>query len=396
MTIISAVEIGRLTRRLPTTYWIFTLLCFLASPLAAKPRARDLGIPFRGATGPLNAITDVSGVEVGQVSILRGKGKKGEMHPARTGVTVVFPTGRKKMTSVPASWDTYNAYGDMTGLLWLQDSGLLSGPVALTNTYSVGVVRDSIIKWVHERFPNLSENDMPLPVVGETDDSWVNDIDSHWVEKSHVYEALDHATGGPVAEGNIGAGTGTVTFRFKSGMGTSSRKIEGGYMVGVLVQSNFGLRTDMEVAGVPVGLELEKVKLPIENPLPKRDGSICVILATNAPLLPHQMKRLVRHVSAGMVRSGGIGRTSSGDLFVGFSTALPQTDAQGIQHWASLANDRLDPVFEGAVWATEEAIINALVAAEDMSGTNGNTYFAVPHDQLIAAMKKYNRLRPGK
>jgi L-aminopeptidase/D-esterase-like protein len=279
----------------------------------------------------------------------------------------------------------------MTGTSWLEESGLAEGPIALTNTQSVGVVRDAMVDWIHRHFPQNEEEAM-LPIVGETDDSWVNDLFSFHVKRSHVFEAADKATGGPIEEGNVGAGTGTVTFRFKSGIGTSSRVIEGGYVVGVLVQSNFGVREDMLVAGIPVGRELKNVKLPLENPLPRRDGSINVVLITDAPLLPHQMKRVMKRAAVGLARDGSLGRNSSGDFFVGVSTALPETDAKGLLHWTSLPNDKIDAVFAGAVEATEEAIVNALVAAEDQSGVNGNTYYAVPHEKLQDVLRKYNRL----
>jgi D-aminopeptidase len=348
------------------------------STTLAAIRARDLGVRFDGTPGPLNAITDVTGVEVGQVSVISGKGKKGELTTARTGVTVIFPLGKKSVSGIPGAWWTLNGNGEITGVSWLEESGLLEGPIGLTNTLSVGVVRDTLADWVHKKFPGDPETGM-LPFVAETDDSWLNDLYGHHVKRNHVFEAIEKATTGPVAEGSVGAGTGTVAFGFKSGIGTSSRKTPSGYSVGVLVQSNFGQRADLKILGTPVGKNLSDVLLPKENPLPRRDGSIVVVIGTDAPLLPHQVKRLVKRAALGLARTGSLGRNSSGDFFIGFSTVRPKDQENGRQLWVSIKNEAIDELFAAVVESTEESIINALVAAKDSTGINGNQYFALPH-----------------
>ena len=360
---------------------ILVVSFLLTTTLCAKPRARELGIPLDGEPGPMNAITDVAGVEVGQVSVLAGRGVKGEHHTARTGVTVIFPRGKKLMSGIPGGWTTLNGNGEVTGTSWLQESGLLEGPIALTNTHSVGLVRDSIVDWVHQKFPN-NFDDALLPVVGETDDSWLNDLYSFHVRKKHVFEAINKANSGPVEEGAVGAGTGTVTFGFKAGIGTSSRVTEGDYTVGVLVQSNFGRREDFKVAGIPVGKILAKEYVGIDNPRSRRDGSIVVIVATDAPLLPHQVQRMVKRVSLGLARTGALGRNTSGDFFIGFSTSAPKEMNKSTQVWVGLKNEALDPIFQAAVQSTEEAILNAIVGAKDVKGINGSQYFALPGERL--------------
>lgn len=364
------------------------LICFfIFSTLAiGADRARDLGIAFDGNPGPLNAITDVAGVEVGQVTIQSGRGVKGELHTARTGVTVVFPRGKKLATGgVPGNWASLNANGEATGVNWLKESGFLEGPVALTNTQSIGLVRDSIVDWIHRKFPGNSDEAM-LPVAGETDDSWLNDLYSFHVKKEHVFKALNSAKTGPVAEGAVGAGTGTVSFGFKAGIGTSSRRTAMGHTVGVLVQSNFGRREDLKILGVPVGKILKNEFLGVDNPIPRRDGSIVVVLATDAPLLPHQLQRLANRVAIGLGRTGSVGRNSSGDFFIAFSTMAPQEGPNRTQIWTGLKNDAIDGLFEATVQSTEEAIINSLVAAKTTSGINGCKYFALPHDRLRKIM----------
>jgi D-aminopeptidase len=353
-------------------------LSLLSSFSLAAVRARDLGIKFDGKPGPSNAITDVNGVEVGQVSVVSGKGTKGEFHTARTGVTIVLPLGKKSVEGVPGAWWTLNGNGEMTGVSWLEESGLLEGPIGLTNTLSVGVVRDALADWVHKKFPEDPETGM-LPFVAETDDSWLNDLYGHHVTKKHVWEALEKATPGAVAEGAVGAGTGTVAFGFKSGIGTSSRTTPAGYTVGVLVQSNFGQRSDLKILGIPVGKNLSKTLLPKVTALPHRDGSIVVVIATDAPLLPHQVKRLVKRAALGLARTGSLGRNSSGDFFIGFSTARPKDQGDGTQTWVAIKNDTIDDLFGAVVQSTEESIINALIAAKDSTGINGNQYFAIPH-----------------
>lgn len=365
-------------------YFLFLALFFSQWIFAATPvRARDLGVPFEGVPGTYNAITDVKGVEVGHATILSGKGVLGEMNTARTGVTVLFPLGKNSISGVPGAWFSLNGNGEMTGTTWLDESGLLEGPIGLTNTMSVGTVRDSLTEWVHQKFPKNSDLAL-LPFVAETDDSWLNSTFSYHVKKNHVFEAINSAKSGPVEEGAVGAGTGTVTFAFKAGIGTSSRKTKSDYTVGVLVQSNFGKREDLVLKGVPLGKMLSKSYLPVENPLPKRDGSIITVIATDAPLLPHQVRRLTKRVALGLSRTGAFARNSSGDIFIGFSTQLPKESKKGIQTWTSIKNENMDELFIATVEATEEAIINALVAAKDSVGINGNQFFALPHSAIRA------------
>lgn len=373
-------------------FWLLTLLTCASLPSPGATRARDLGIPFDGEPGHFNAITDVPGVEVGHATIVEGKGIKGELHTARTGVTVVFPIGKKSVSGVPAAWGSLNGNGEITGVTWLQESGLLEGAVAMTNTASVGLVRDSLIDWVRQTFPDNDEEGL-LPIVAETDDSWVNDLYGFHVKKEHVFEAIANARGGAVAEGCVGAGTGTVTFRFKAGIGTSSRNIEGGYHLGVLVQSNFGLREDFKFLGVGIGKALANEYKQIENPLPRRDGSIVIVVATDAPLLPSQLQRIIKRIPLGIALVGGVGRNSSGDLFVAFSTVRPQKGPKHTQVWTALTNEQMDPFFVGAVQATEEAIINALVAAHDTTGINGNKFFALPPSRLVEILKTSHRMK---
>jgi D-aminopeptidase len=384
---------------------------------AAKPRARDLGISvlIGGTPGTLDAITDVAGVEVGQTTLVSGDGAlvvgKG---PVRTGVTVVHPRGKRSADPVFGAWFTLNGNGEMTGTTWLEESGILEGPVAITNTHSVGVVRDAILKWQVSR-PGLQP--WGLPVVAETYDGALNDINGFHVKDEHVLEALDRASGGPVAEGNVGGGTGMVCHQFKGGIGTASRVLAeaGGFTVGVLVQCNYGLRPGLRVAGVPVGREIPDllpcttmgipnpfgVARPCENPGPAggadlEQGSIIVVVATDAPLLPHQLKRLATRVSLGVGRMGGYGGNSSGDIFLAFSTANAKAAAAPDQARVEmLANARMNGLFEATVQATEEAILNALLAADTMTGVNGHRVYALPHDRLLAALRKYNLISGG-
>lgn len=378
-----------------------------------KPRARELGLSARigGTPGPLAAITDVAGVEVGHATIVAGDPPLVVgTGPVRTGVTVVHPRGAGNPDPVFGAWFTLNGNGEMTGTTWLEESGLLEGPVAITNTHSVGVVRDAILKWQVSR-PGLQP--WGLPVVAETYDGGLNDINGFHVTDAHAFEALNRATGGRVAEGNVGGGTGMVCHQFKGGIGTASRvlpAIDGGFTVGVLVQCNYGGRPAFRVAGVPVGEEIpdllpctiqptgrEGERPPCDDPRDDRaadddQGSIIVILATDAPLLPHQLKRLATRVSLGVGRMGGYGANSSGDIFLAFSTA--NAEAGGVRERAQvemLANARITPLFQATVQATEEAILNALLAAETMEGGNGLRVYALPHDRLMAAMTKYGR-----
>ncbi len=352
-----------------------------ATALPQNLRSRELGIPFDGITGTKNSILDVKGVEVGHSTIIEGKAVPGDMKAAHTGVTIIFPRGKKIISGVPGATFSLNGNGEMTGISWIDESGLIEGPIGLTNTLSVGVVRDSITAWIHKKFPKNLDVGM-LPVVAETDDSWLNDPFSYHVKKSHVLEAIDNANSQKLEEGAVGAGTGTVTFGFKAGIGTSSRKTEAGYTVGVLVQSNFGRREELSIRGIPLGKHLTKSYLPIEHPTPKRDGSIIVVVATDAPLLPHQMKRLTKRVGMGLARTGSFAHNSSGDIFIAFSTAVPKENKLGLQTWTSLKNENMDELFKATVEATEESILNALVAAKDSVGINGNKYFALPHSVI--------------
>ena len=363
-----------------------------ASTLAA-PRARDLGIPFEGDPGPLNAITDVRGVEVGEVTLIEGEGRLVEgKGPVRTGVTAILPRGKTGSdTPVPAAVFSFNGNGEMTGAEWVEESGFLEGPVLLTNTHSVGVVRDAVVEWGVTRFPGTSH--FSLPVVAETWDGALNDINGFHVKKEHVFRALNDAAGGPVAEGNVGGGTGNRAFDFKAGTGTASRRLpatDGGFCVGVLVQANFGRREQLMIAGVPVGREITDL-LPVFHKSFEPEGSILIVVGTDAPLLPDQLKRLAKRATLGMARTGGISTNSSGDLFLAFSTVVPKP-IEGYNQWSALPNERIDPLLAAAVQATEEAIVNALVAAQTLQGINDNTFYALPHDRLREVLRKYHRL----
>lgn len=366
---------------------------------AAKPRARDLGIPFDGTTGPYNAITDVGGVTVGLKTLVDGEGKLvvGQ-GPVRTGVTAILPRG-KSYDPVFAGWYALNGNGEMTGTTWVEESGFLEGPVMITNTHSVGVVRDAVIEWQYRNglfdpLPDDPDVFWSLPVVAETYDGDLNDINGFHVRREDAIEALEAARSGPVAEGNTGGGTGMSCHQFKCGTGTASRRlqVEGAeYTLGVLVQANYGLRDTLTIAGVPVGREITDLMPEYHSP-DQEYGSIIVVVATDAPLLPHQLKRLARRVPMGIAKVGGYAGNGSGDIFIAFSTANPGAGARtGVQQASMLPNDRLSPFFLATVQATEEAIVNALIAAETMSGINGNTKHAIPHDRLQQAMKKYNR-----
>ncbi|HYK99754.1 MAG TPA: P1 family peptidase [Steroidobacteraceae bacterium] len=368
---------------------------------AAQPRARDLGIPFDGTPGPLNAITDVDGVLVGHTTLIAGSGKLivGQ-GPIRTGVTAVLPRGSASMQRFSfAGWYSQNGNGEMTGTTWVEESGFLESPVLITNTHSVGVVRDAVIAWrVAHGPPDATDSWWSLPVVAETWDGWLNDINGFHVKPEHVFHALDSARGGPVEEGAVGGGTGMVCNGFKGGIGTSSRKLtdkDGGYLLGVLVQCNYGRRLNLRIAGIPVGREIDSEDpyafLPAE--LTER-GSIIVVVATNAPLLPHQLKRIARRVSLGLGRTGSIAGNGSGDIFIAFSTANPSASeiSHGTVDLRMLPNDSMDPLFAATVQATEEAIVNAMVAATDMTGIDGHHVRALPHDELRAVLARYNRL----
>lgn len=369
------------------------VLCVASLAAQSKPRARDLGVPFDGATGPLNAITDVKGVEVGYTTLISGEGAlKVGVGPVRTGVTAILPRGKKSSDPVFAGWFTLNGNGEMTGTTWLEESGFLYGPMMITNTHSVGVVRDAAIAWQVKHYPPDPEGDWwSLPVVAETWDGWLNDINGFHVKPEDAFHALDSAHDGPVEEGNVGGGTGMVCNQFKGGMGTSSRVLEaknGGYTVGVLVQCNYGDREQLRIAGVPVGKEI-----PQHRAYESDTGSIIVVVATDAPLIPTQLKRVARRVALGLGRDGSYSGNDSGDIFIAFSTANPgAATPTGLRQLAMLPNDSMDPIFLATVQATEEAVVNAMVAAETMTGVNGHTAIALPHDQLRDVLKKYNRL----
>lgn len=368
---------------------------------AQKPRARDLGIPFDGTPGKFNAITDVKGVEVGYSTIISGSGKnirgKG---PVRTGVTAILTSGRNN-NPVYANWYALNGNGEMTGTTWITESGFLEGPIMITNTNSVGVVRDAVLKWYVKTGWYKEDFWYTYPVVAETYDGFLNDIYGFHVKESNAYEALDSARSGLLKEGNVGGGTGMMCLGFKGGTGTSSRTIKIGdstYMVGVLVQSNFGGKRNFTVAGIPMGRELrDTLNYEFKAPPSYRqdgDGSIIVVVATDAPLLPHQLKRVAARVALGIGIVGGRGENSSGDIFIAFSTANPSAfRRRAFAKTDVVPNDLINPVFEGTVQATEESIINAMVAAETMEGVNGNKAHALPHNLVIDILKKYNRIK---
>lgn len=399
-----------------------SLVVMIAGDAGAQAgvRARDLGVPFDGTPGPFNAITDVAGVEVGQVTLISGDGKlvvgKG---PVRTGVTAILPRGRASTDPVFAGWFALNGNGEMTGTTWVEESGFLEGPVSITNTHSVGVVRDAVIDWMIRR---PSAQPWALPVVAETYDGLLNDVNGFHVKAEHTIRALDGAASGAVAEGAVGGGTGMVCFGFKGGIGTSSRKLSaqaGGYTVGVLVQCNAGRRSELRIAGAPVGREIADMTPCQSMPgtatgfarnmrpcdanvtaLPDERwegaGSIIVVVATDAPLVAHQLKRLAVRAALGVGVAGGKGENSSGDLMIAFSTANPHAaQDSGRVHLDMVPNDLINPLFYATVQATEEAIANAMVAARTMTGANGVRVYGIPHERLRTALRKYNRLNEG-
>jgi len=382
-------------RRATYAFVAILLGLLLAAPAAlaqSKPRARDLGIPFDGTPGPLNAITDVQGVEVGFTTLVSGGGKlevgKG---PVRTGVTAILPRGQASSNdSVFAGWFSQNGNGEMTGTTWVEESGFLEGPVMITNTHSVGVVRDAVIDWrVKHGAADATGYWWSLPVVAETWDGFLNDVNGFHVKPEHAKQALDAARPGPVVEGNVGGGTGMICYEFKGGTGTSSRKLEeklGGFTVGVLVQCNCGGRRQLTIAGVPVGREIP------EHPAYGDTGSIIIVVATDAPLLPHQLKRLARRATMGLARTGSTSGNGSGDIFIAFSTANPgAAKTQGTINLRMVPNDQMNPLFQATVEATEEAIVNALVGAETMTGADQHTAIALPHERVRQLMKEYHR-----
>jgi len=385
------------------TCTVFHVACLgvilsMGTASAAEPRARDLGIPFPGTPGPLNAITDVAGVEIGYTTLIEGEGPlKVGTGPVRTGVTAVLPRGRKDLSGVFGAYAVGNGNGEMTGTIWIEESGVVGTPILITNTHSVGVVRDSVIAWMLQN--GGTEQLWGLPVVAETWDGYLNDLNGFHVKREHVFAALDGAHGGAIAEGNVGGGTGMHTFEFKGGTGTSSRRVRvhgvADYTVGVLVQSNFGRRSQLQVAGIPIGRDWPEDAPFTKDAGPVNElGSIIVVVATDAPLLPTQLKRIARRAAMGIARTGGTAGNGSGDIFLAFSTAnsAAATATEGLQQAAFVPNDRLDGLFEATVLATEEAIINALVAARTMTGIDGNRLVAIDHARLQEVLRRHNRL----
>ena len=380
------------------------VLASLGVPLAmgapATPRARDLGVPFDGIPGPNNAITDVAGVTVGHTTLISGSGKLQPGHgPVRTGVTAVLPRGQDSLFNpVFAAWFSQNGNGEMTGTAWVEESGFLEGPVMITNTHSVGVVRDAVIQWrVARAGPDATGFYWSLPVVAETWDGWLNGINGFHVKAVHALHALDAAHAGAVEEGSVGGGTGMICNGYKGGIGSSSRRPDakdGGYIVGVLVQCNYGTRDNLRIAGIPVGREIPAPEPYAYLPWgPSEHGSIIVVVATDAPLLAHQLKRVAHRVTLGLGRNGSISGNESGDIFIAFSTANSGAAAPGrVVDLKMLPNDSLDSLFRATVEATEEAIVNAMVAAQDMTGIDDHRIIAIPHEALQAVLKKYGRL----
>jgi L-aminopeptidase/D-esterase-like protein len=373
--------------------FVFSILIFVSHSIngqgAVKQRARDLEIRFDGVTGRYNAITDVPGIEVGYSTIISGSGKES----ARTGVTVILPKG-KTNKSYPAAWFSLNGDGEMTGLPYIEDYGVAGGPIAITNTNSVGIVRDAVGEWCVKKFSKNAQVDFSfgLPVVGETWDGMLNNINGFYVRKEHVWQALDSASTGRIKEGNVGGGTGMICYWFKGGSGTASRVFtidSVQYTLGVFVQANFGTRKDLVISGVPVGKLIQDLE-PIENQVDRKDGSIIAIVATDAPLLPGALKLVAKRVTHGVARTGAISSNGSGEIFLALSTASPKYNAEYTEEtWKVITKSNLDEVFRATVEATEEAIINALLAAEDMEGRNGNKVFALPHKRLQEIMQKY-------
>lgn len=380
---------------------IVGLLLLAALPAtAAEPsraRLRDLGVTIGTMTpGKFNAITDVPGVKVGQVTLVRGDGKLKPGHgPVRTGVTAIVPRDDVWRKKVHAASFTLNGNGEVTGTHWINEAGWLETPILLTDTLSVGKVSDAVVTWMAGRFPKMGDgDDVVLPVVGECDDSFLNDQQGRHVSTADVIRAIDGASSGPVAEGAVGAGTGMVAFRFKGGIGTASRKLskeEGGYTVGVLVNCNMGTREDLRIDGVPVGREITDL-MPRYKP---SDGSIIVVVGTDAPALPHQLRRIAMRAAMGLARTGTTARQSSGDFMLAFSTAteVPHGPDALTMPITALHNDAINPLFQATIEATEEAIGNALTSATTTVGRDGNTAYALPLDRLKAVMKKYGRLK---
>ena len=367
---------------------------------AAEPRARDLGIPFAfGTPGKWNAITDVPGVAVGQTTLIEGQ-------DVRTGVTAILPRGKGEAATKPClgGYFSLNGNGEMTGIHWVEESGFVEGPVVITNTNSVGLVRDAVISYAAKRWPPKNNGwewtVWSLPIVAETWDGDLNDIYGMHVKPEHLDSALDGATTGAVAEGGVGGGTGMICYEFKGGIGTSSRLLDakaGGYTVGVLVQANHGLRHQLRIAGIPVGEEIKEglVRSSAIGPAaPDAEaGSIIIAVATDAPLLPTQLKRLARRASLGLARTGSVSGNGSGDIFIAFSTANPDaSDVAKVVDVKMLPNERMGALFEATVGATEEAIVNALVAGRTLTGRGGKTVIGLPHERVREILKRHGML----
>ncbi|MBI2965668.1 MAG: P1 family peptidase [Chloroflexi bacterium] len=359
---------------------------------AGKKRARALGIPFDGTPGALNSITDVAGVAVGYTTLIRGEGKLvvGQ-GPVRTGVTAILPQPHEQ-ASLPvfAGYAVLNGAGEMTGIAWIDEAGRCSGPITITNTHSCGVARDATLKWL-VRNARAPVPPWWLPVAAETADGYLNDINGFHVREEHVLAAIDSATGGPIEEGSVGGGTGMIAYEFKAGSGTASRAVAVGgdrYTVGAFVQANFGRRPQLAIAGVPVGKHLSAGTFRKSD-----EGSIIAIVATDAPLMPHQLKRIARRAGLGVARSGSTSGNGSGDIFLAFSTANTEAAAatEGVQTARFLPEECMDPLFTAAVRATDEAIVDSMVANETMTGRDGHTVVAIPHDELQAVMRRYGR-----
>ncbi len=388
-------------KRMKSISFLLLFLALALSVLAQKPRARDLGVPFEGKPGPWNAITDVPGIEVGHSTIIAGSGQQSiGKGPIRTGVTAIFPRGKQNQP-VFANWYSLNGNGEMTGTTWLTESGFLETPIMITNTNSVGVVRDAVLQWFVEVEWYKEDWWYIYPVVAETYDGFLNDIYGFHVKAEHVREAIADAKTGPVTEGNVGGGTGMMCLGFKGGIGTASRRVQIGdstYTVGVLVQANFGAKKNLTIAGVPVGKELAdtlnyELRLPPQSRYQEGDGSIIVIVATDAPLLPHQLKRIAQRVPLGIGIVGGRGENGSGDIFLAFSTANPGAFARDhTTQLEMLPNDQINGLFGATTQAVEESVVNAMIAAETMEGINGNKAYALPHELLQEVLRKYGRL----
>lgn len=398
-------------------YYLLLILCITlsCSPVVNSQnaqRARDAGVPFDGTTGKWNAITDVAGITVGHTTLISGEGPliKGK-GPIRTGVTAILPRG-KEFAPVYANFYALNGNGELTGTHWITESGFLETPILITNTGNVGIVRDATWRWMDNNkyfAPFYKDYWYGYPVIAETYDGMLNDINGQHVKEHHVWQALDNAKTGPVDEGGVGGGTGMMCYNFKGGIGTSSRIIDariGGYTVGVLVQANHGTRAQLTIAGVPVGKELMDTLLFKREPLtgavrrlPEEEtGSIIIVLATDAPLLPGQLKRLTHRIPLGLTRTGGIGGNGSGDIFIAFSTANKNAfnNNNKEEQVTTMSNELMNALFTATIQATEEAIINALFAGKTMTGINGNTVYAMPHEKVTQILKKYNRLSPKK